>query len=129
MNGTSKLGKKGIIDNDGFWPDIALPAIATALALEHMPRAQLERDVLDAMAEVNRLLHPLKQRSRAQGYITLEQLPTLPGAQPGLPVLYRRALYCQAGATLCPRWGRRCRLTTDDYQRSRDRAVHLLLQV
>lgn len=119
----------GTIDNDGFWPDIGLRAVAAALGLEHMPPARLERGVLDAMVEVNRLLHPFKQRSRAEGYITLEHIPSAsiePTAD--LPLLYRRALYCQAGATLCHRWARRCRATAADYQHSRDEAIYLLLR-
>jgi Phage head completion protein (GPL) len=118
-----------IIDNDGFWPDIALHAIAAALALEHMPKARLERGVLDAMIEVNSLLQPFKQRSRAKGYITLEQIPP-PSTEPALDLrtLYRRALYCQVGAALCPRWSRHCRVTSVDHRRSRDKAVYLLLR-
>ncbi|WP_426149635.1 head completion/stabilization protein [Pseudomonas sp. DC3000-4b1] len=129
MNGSTKTAISGTIDNDGFWPDIALHSVAAALALEHVPTTRLEQGVLDAMAELNCLLRPFKQRSRAQGYITVEQVPIASPRPAGtLSSLYRRALYCQVGASLCPRWARQCRVTAADYQRSRNRAVCVLLE-
>ncbi|WP_263263035.1 head completion/stabilization protein [Pseudomonas sp. RIT-PI-S] len=97
------IAANSTFDNDGFWPDIDPQAVTTVLGLTaNVTPVRLEQAVLDAMLCLNRELRPLKQGWRAEGYNTLAEVPAerLHGHSVWL-LLYRRALYCAAGARLC----------------------------
>jgi hypothetical protein len=94
------------VDNDGFWPDIHSQDVTAVLRLDgSVPAVRLEQAVLTAMLSLNRELRPLKNRYRAEGYATLEDVPAEHmGEHSEWVLLYRRAVYCAAGAELCERY-------------------------
>ncbi|WP_263264883.1 head completion/stabilization protein [Pseudomonas sp. RIT-PI-S] len=94
------------LDNDGFWPNIDAGAVTTVLRLDgSVPVVRLEQAVLNAMLSLNRELRALKARYRAEGFTTLAQVPAEQvGGESEWLLLYRRAVYCAAGAELCERY-------------------------
>lgn len=94
------------LDNDGFWPDIDSKAVTAVLRLDgSVPAVRLEQAVLSAMLSLNRELRDLKARYRTDGYATLADVPAEQlGKESEWVLLYRRAVYCAAGAELCERY-------------------------
>lgn len=94
------------LTNDGFWPDIDADHLRASLRLEGtVSNARLEQAAVNAMLSVNRELANLQAEYQAEGYATLADVPAaeLQGLS-GLIHLYRRAIYCTAGAELAERY-------------------------
>ena len=90
------------LTNDGFWPDLDADHLRASLRMDGtVSNARLEVAAVNAILSVNRELKPLKAQHQADGYATLADVP---GAQlqgvSGWVHLYRRAVYCTAGAEL-----------------------------
>lgn len=94
------------LTNDGFWPDIDADRLRASLRLDGtVSNARLELAAVNAMLSVNRELAVLRAEYLADGYATLADVPAaeLQGLS-GLVHLYRRAIYCTAGAELAERY-------------------------
>ncbi|HLT04391.1 MAG TPA: head completion/stabilization protein [Pseudomonas sp.] len=108
MSGFIETGKTEAftLTNDGFWPDIEADHLRASLRMDGtVSDARLEMAAVNAVLAVNRELASLRAEYRAQGY---ERLQDVPAAQlqglSGLVHLYRRAVYCTAGAELAERF-------------------------
>lgn len=94
------------LTNDGFWPDIDADHLRASLRLDGTAsNARLQLAAVSAMLSVNRELASLRAEYQAEGYATLAAVPAaeLQGLS-GLIHLYRRAIYCTAGAELAERY-------------------------
>ena len=94
------------LTNDGFWPDIDADYLRASLRMDGtVSNARLELAAVNAMLSVNRELAMLRAEYMAEGYATLADVPAaeLQGLS-GLIHLYRRAIYCTAGAELAERY-------------------------
>ena len=94
------------LTNDGFWPDIDADQLRASLRLDGtVSNDRLEQAAVNAMLSVNRELANLQAEYQAEGYATLAAVPAaeLQGLS-GLIHLYRRAIYCTAGAELAERY-------------------------
>ena len=94
------------LTNDGFWPDLDADHLRASLRMDGtVSNARLEVAAVNAILSVNRELKQLKAQHQADGYATLADVP---GAQlqgvSGWVHLYRRAVYCTAGAELAERY-------------------------
>ena len=94
------------LTNDGFWPDIDADQLRASLRLDGtVSKDRLEQAAVNAMLSVNRELANLQAEYQAEGYAKLADVPAahLMGVS-GLIHLYRRAVYCTAGAELAERY-------------------------
>ncbi|KHL68866.1 phage P2 capsid completion gpL-like protein [Pseudomonas flexibilis] len=94
------------LTNDGFWPDIQTDHLRASLRMDGtVSDERLAMAAVNAVLSVNRELSQLQAEYRTQGYQTLEDVPSaqLQGLS-GLVHLYRRAVYCTAGAELAERF-------------------------
>lgn len=94
------------LTNDGFWPDIQTDHLRASLRMDGtVSDERLAMAAVNAVLSVNRELSQLQAEYRTQGYQTLEDVPSaqLQGLS-GLIHLYRRAIYCTAGAELAERY-------------------------
>lgn len=94
------------LKNDGWWPDIDGEDMRAVLRLDaSITDARLKAAALNAMLATNHELAGFKARHQALGYAALEDIPTdqIDGHS-RLVILYRRALYCGAGAELTERY-------------------------
>jgi hypothetical protein len=94
------------LTNDGFWPDIDADRLRASLRLDGtVDNVRLEVAAVNAMLSVNRELAGTRADYEADGYATLSDVPgaKLQGVS-GLILLYRRAVYCTAGAELAERY-------------------------
>lgn len=94
------------LTNDGFWPDIEADHLRASLRLDGtVSEMRLEMAIVNAMLSVNRELAVLRAEYLAEGYASLDEVPAaqLRGLS-GLVHLYRRAVYCTAGAELTERY-------------------------
>ncbi|WP_417797345.1 head completion/stabilization protein, partial [Stutzerimonas nitrititolerans] len=93
------------ISNDGWFPDLDGQHMRESLRLDgSITDARLETAAVNAVIEVNRELHSWKYRQMAAGYADLASVPAdkIQG-ESQLLHLYRRAIYCSAGAELAER--------------------------
>lgn len=94
------------LTNDGFWPDIDAEHLSASMRLDGtVSAARLEVAAVNAMLSVNRELSLLKTQYQDEGHATLADVPAsqLRGVS-SLLHLYRRAVYCTAGAELAERY-------------------------
>lgn len=95
-----------VLTNDGFWPNIQTDHLRASLRMDGtVSDERLAMAAVNAVLSVNRELSQLQAEYRTQGYQKLEDVPSaqLQGLS-GLVHLYRRAVYCTAGAELAERF-------------------------
>jgi len=94
------------ITNDGWYPDLDADHLRAALRLDgSVTEARLEVAAVNAMIEVNRELRTWKARQLAAGHASLADVPAEQiQDESELLHLYRRAIYCRAGAELAERY-------------------------
>ena len=93
------------ITNDGWFPDLDGQHLRESLRLDgSITDARLETAAVNAVIEVNRELKAWKAQQVAAGNASLEDVPAdqIQG-ESQLLHLYRRAIYCSAGAELAER--------------------------
>ncbi|WP_349616215.1 head completion/stabilization protein [Azotobacter salinestris] len=95
-----------VLDNDGWFPDIDAAHLRAAVRLDgSITNARLEVAAVNAMLAVNRELAAYKAAEQANGHATLAAVPAASIAgESELVHLYRRAVYCTAGAELAERY-------------------------
>lgn len=95
-----------VLDNDGWFPDIDAAHLRAAVRLDgSITNARLEVAAVNAMLAVNRELAAYKAAEQANGHATLAVVPAASIAgESELVHLYRRAVYCTAGAELAERY-------------------------
>lgn len=94
------------ITNDGWFPDLDGAHLRAALRLDSsITDARLETAAVNALIEVNRELRDYKAARQAEGHAALADVPaeSVQG-ESELLHLYRRAVYCSAGAELAERY-------------------------
>jgi len=94
------------ITNDGWFPDMDGQHMREALRLDgSITDARLETAAVNAVIEINRELKAWKFQQHAAGYESLADVPAdqIQG-ESELQHLYRRAIYCSAGAELAERY-------------------------
>ena len=94
------------ITNDGWFPDLDAEHLRAALRLDgSVTEARLEVAAVNALIETNRELRTWKAEQLAAGHARLAEVPAsqLQG-ESYLVHLYRRAIYCSAGAELAERY-------------------------
>lgn len=94
------------ITNDGWFPDLDGQHMRESLRLDgSITDARLEVAAVNAVIEVNRELAAYKAQRIAEGVADLASVPadSIQG-QSQLLHLYRRAIYCSAGAELAERY-------------------------
>ena len=94
------------ITNDGWYPDLDGTHLRAALRLDgSVTDARLETAAVNAIIEINRELRSWKARQIADGHSSLADVPAeqIQGGSELLH-LYRRAIYCSAGAELAERY-------------------------
>ncbi|SFB30806.1 head completion/stabilization protein [Azotobacter beijerinckii] len=95
-----------VLVNDGWFPDIDADHLRAALRLDSsITDARLEVAAVNAIISVNRELATYKSGEQANGHAALVDVPavTIKG-ESELVHLYRRAVYCTAGAELAERY-------------------------
>lgn len=109
------------LDNDGWWPDIDADHLRAAMRLDgSITNARLKVAAVNAMIAVNRELAAYKVREQANGHAALVDVPAVViTGESELVHLYRRAVYCSAGAELAERY-RSYDATADGNQRADD---------
>lgn len=99
-------GEPPSLDNNGFWPDIAPADFREATRLDGtvtVPR--LVQALQVAMADVNRQLADWQLARQDDGATTLDDVtPPIWAAADHYAVLYRRAVYATAHASLLERY-------------------------
>ncbi|MDH4585646.1 head completion/stabilization protein [Pseudomonas sp. BN415] len=94
------------LTNDGFWPDIEGEAVRAAMRLEPgITPERLTEAVVAAMVNVNRELRSYKLARQAEGQTKLADVPADEiNGESELVIIYRRAIYCSAGAEVAERF-------------------------
>jgi hypothetical protein len=95
-----------VIGNDGFWPDIDLNTLQSAMRLDGTVTApRLEHAATNAILQTNNDLKAWRIEQQALGYQTLNLVPAEQLDQQSIfHQLYLRAIYCLAKASLCERY-------------------------
>lgn len=94
------------ITNDGWFPDLDADHLRAALRLDgSVTEARVEAAAVNALIETNRELRTWKTEQLAAGHARLTDVPadSIQG-ESQLLHLYRRAIYCTAGAELAERY-------------------------
>lgn len=96
----------GIVENDGWFPDILLTEMRDAMRLDGtVTDARLVQAVVDAILQVNRELADWQGKQAAAGNATLVDVPaTRINRESRLLAQYRRAVYSTAKADLIERY-------------------------
>lgn len=96
----------GVIENDGWFPDIFLSDMRDAMRLDGtVTDARLVQAVVDAILQVNRELADWQARQVQTGITTLADVPaTRINRESRLLAQYRRAVYSTAKADLIERY-------------------------
>ena len=96
----------GVIENDGWFPDIALVDMRDAMRLDGtVTDARLVQAVVDAILHVNRELARWQGQHAAAGIAALADVPaTRINRESRLLAQYRRAVYSTAKADLIERY-------------------------
>ena len=96
----------GVIENDGWFPDIALADMRDAMRLDGtVTDARLVQAVVDAILQVNRELADWQGKHAAAGVPALVDVPaTRINRESRLLAQYRRAVYSTAKADLIERY-------------------------
>lgn len=106
FTGTGGSHEPHPITNDGWFPDLDGQHMRESLRLDgSITDARLEVAAVNAVIEVNRELATYKAQRIAEGAADLASVPadSIQG-QSQLLHLYRRAIYCSAGAELAERY-------------------------
>jgi len=129
------------ITNDGWFPDLDGQHLRDSLRLDgSITDARLETAAVNAVIEVNRELKRFKFAQLAAGHERLADVPAdqIQG-ESELLHLYRRAIYCSAGAELAERYrdysatgdgaerAEALTQTPDDYRRDARWAIRSIL--
>ncbi|ACO79901.1 Phage P2 capsid completion gpL-like protein [Azotobacter vinelandii CA] len=95
-----------VLDNDGWFPDIDAEHLRAAVRMDgSITNARLEVAAVAAMLSVNRELAAYKAAELANGYAALADVPAVAiDGESERVHLYRRAVYCSAGAELAERY-------------------------
>ncbi|MGS0740429.1 head completion/stabilization protein [Glaciimonas sp. GG7] len=95
-----------IVENDGWFPDIALSHMRDAMRLDGtVTNPRLIQAVTDAILHVNQELDQWQDQQLANGYITLEAVPAKKiNRESKLVIHYRRAVYSTAKADLLEKY-------------------------
>ncbi|TDY90283.1 UNVERIFIED_ORG: head completion protein GPL [Herbaspirillum seropedicae] len=90
------------ITNDGFFPDISMPAMRDAMRLDStVTDARLRPALIDAILTANRLLRDWQAGHLAKGLQKLEEVPALKvDGESQYVAHYRRAVYSFAKADI-----------------------------
>ena len=98
--------KPGIVENDGWFPDIALSTMRDAMRLDGtVTDARLVQAVVDAILQVNRELATWQGQHAAAGIAALADVPASTiNRESRLLAQYRRAVYSTAKADLIERY-------------------------
>ena len=90
------------ITNDGFFPDISMPAMRDAMRLDStVTDARLRPALVDAILTTNRLLREWQASYLAKGIQKLEEVPALKvDGESQYVAHYRRAVYSFAKADI-----------------------------
>jgi hypothetical protein len=94
------------ITNDGFWPDIDGADVRANLRIDSsVSDPRLETAVVNALIQVNTELAAIKSGHLAAGFAALDAVPAdkIQGTSV-LVHLYRRSIYCTAGAEIAERY-------------------------
>ncbi|MFZ4876831.1 head completion/stabilization protein [Janthinobacterium sp. Mn2066] len=96
----------GVIENDGWFPDIALADMRDAMRLDGtVTDARLVQAVVDAILQVNRELANWQSQHAQAGIAALVDVPaTRINRESRLVAQYRRAVYSTAKADLIERY-------------------------
>ncbi|KJH82841.1 head completion/stabilization protein [Stutzerimonas stutzeri] len=94
------------ITNDGWFPDLDGQHMRESLRLDgSITDARLEVAAVNAVIEVNRELADYQAQRQAEGHADLASVPAKQiQGESQLLHLYRRAIYCSAGAELAERY-------------------------
>jgi hypothetical protein len=94
------------ITNDGWFPDLDGTHMRDSLRLDgSITDARLEVAAVNAVIEVNRELADYQAQRQAEGHAALANVPAQQiQGESQLLHLYRRAIYCSAGAELAERY-------------------------
>ncbi len=94
------------ITNDGWFPDLDGQHMRESLRLDgSITDARLEVAAVNAVIEVNRELASYQAQREAEGHAALADVPAKQiQGESQLLHLYRRAIYCSAGAELAERY-------------------------
>lgn len=92
-----------IIENQPFWPDFDLYEFSVNYRVPNeLNRGTVKEHLVQAMTDINLRLSDFEAENRARGYedlieIAAEQI----AGESILIVLYRRAVFCRAKASIC----------------------------
>ena len=125
------------IANNGFWPDLAVNDFRDAERIDStVTDTRVEQALRVAMADINRQLAGFQEEQQAAGVTTATDIPRAVWQSEGHhPLLYRRAVYATALASLLERYrdysatnegderGAAKDLAADDYRRDARWAV------
>nr|WP_300306873.1 head completion/stabilization protein [Halomonas sp.] len=125
------------LDNNGFWPQVEPDDFRKAERLiDTVPNERIEYALRVAMADINRQLRTWQAEQQGQGAATINDVTPPNWQSPGIyPLLYRRAVYATAHASLLERYreisatregderGEAKDLAADDYRRDARWAV------
>ena len=97
---------RGIVENDGWFPDITLAEMRDAMRLDGtVTDARLVQAVVDAILQVNRELAGWQSQHAAAGITMLADVPASKiNRESRLLAQYRRAVYSTAKADLIERY-------------------------
>lgn len=103
---TPHTGDNKTLTNHAFYPDIELGDFRQCMRVDSLATPERAEFALSsAMLEVNRRLVAFQQRQEAQGITTLLAVADSYGAPAGeKPLLYKRAVYALAKASLIERY-------------------------
>ncbi|GEN25387.1 phage head completion/stabilization protein [Halomonas cupida] len=125
------------LDNNGFWPQIEPADFRKAeRIIDAITNERVEYALRVAMADINRQLRTWQAEQQENGAATIEDATPPNWQAPGIyPLLYRRAVYATAHASLLERYrevsatnsgderGEVADLAADDYRRDARWAV------
>ena len=103
---TPAPGGEPPFENDGWWPDVDLQALRTAVRLDStVTTARLQHSLVTAILAVNQELAAWKLERQLGGFASLGEVPapTVAG-ESALAQHYRRAIYCALRADLIERY-------------------------
>lgn len=94
------------LTNDGWFPDIETDAVRASLRMDgSVTNDRLVMATTTAMISVNRELAHYKSTAKANGHTALSVVSDESiGGEPVLVHLYKRAVYCTAGAEIAERY-------------------------
>jgi hypothetical protein len=103
---TGSTDEPFVITNDGFWPDIDVVHLRSAIRLDgSITDARIEVVTVNALIQVNGELAKVKLNHVENGYTTIGAVPAFEvNGESHFIHLYRRSIYCSVGAELAERY-------------------------